>query len=272
MDPATAAAQHPGVPEWLRLPLLTWATLASSEVVRDEWANPTRRPSPSLLQEYETSCQRTTSLMSGFRKDGPLYLFQEMDVDEFLDFIDFLAFKIGTEDGSGSQLAVLTKILSDAGSEWTVATRDGHPSLEKRVPEGASLAAQQAMESGSAGALLAEAWRAVYGRSPDPEEAYEKAIKAVEEAGAEIVSPANQLTTLGTMIRDMTAQGDWRLPLGAAADEIPVRIATALWKGQGSRHGGNNYTKPTLAEAESAVTLAVALVQGFTAGTIARRA
>ena len=43
-----------------------------------------------------------------------------------------------------------------------------------------------------------------------------------------------------------------------------------LWEGQESRHGGNGYRKPTPAEAEAAVLLAVPLVQFYSAGLLAR--
>jgi hypothetical protein len=48
-------------------------------------------------------------------------------------------------------------------------------------------------------------------------------------------------------------------------------MAEALWVGQESRHGGNGYRKPTRAEAEAAVMLAVPLVQWFTSGAVAPR-
>lgn len=110
---------------------------------------------------------------------------------------------------------------------------------------------------------------------PNPEEAYEKAIKSVEEAGAHVVSPENTGTTLGTMCRDVETQRSWRLPLDEIArnpsNDAAVKMARALWSGQESRHGGNGYRKPTMEEAEAAVLLAVPLVQWSTSGVLARR-
>ena len=63
--------------------------------------------------------------------------------------------------------------------------------------------------TGFAGDLLHEAWKAVYGRLPDPEEAYEKAITAVEQAGAPVVIPNNSNATLGSMISALRDQKDW---------------------------------------------------------------
>ena len=194
-----------------------------------------------------------------------------MESDKFLDFIDYLVFVASQRDNSQTLLAYLEHVLAGAGSEWAVGEHDDHASMEKRVPEGVAIAATESIQSqGSAGALLGEAWHAAFGRDPDTEEAYEKAIKAIEEAGAHIVSAKNKKTTLGTMVRDMKAQGDWKLPLGSAEADSPVRMAEALWQGQESRHGGNGYRKPTKQEAEAAVLLAIPLVQWFSSGILSR--
>lgn len=169
----------------------------------------------------------------------------------------------------------LEGVLRAGGSEWRVGTRAGNRGLEKRVPQGVVDAVDSIVATSStAGALLSEAWHAAYGRNPDPEEAYEKAIKAVEEAGTGVVSPKNVRASLGTMARDMENQKDWVLPLGEdpkhQSADVVYRMVQSLWAGQESRHGGNGYRKPTPAEAESAVLLAVPLVQFFTAGLVAR--
>lgn len=227
----------------------------------------------TLLDDYEMSVRRTATLIgSNYREAGAAYLLSQMGAEEFLDFVDFLVFTVDQLGGTQGILHSLDQILLLAGSEWRVGDRDGHAALEKRVPEGVADAATEVIaSSGSAGRLLAEAWRAAFGRSPDPEDAYEKAIKAVEEAGASVVAPRNQRTTLGTMIRDMKAQGDWALELAGSDADVPVRMAEALWTGQASRHGGNGYQKPTAGEAEAAVLLAVPLVQWFSTDAIQRR-
>ena len=251
--------------------LLAWASFVCSEDYCDEWANKQARPSIAILTGYETAIQRPKSLVNGYRKGGVSYLFTTMESDEFIDFIDFLVSVASDRHDSDKLLSVLETTLSESGSEWMVGNRDDHASLEKRVPEGVVIAATQIIQSrGSAGSLLGEAWHAAFGRDPDTEEAYEKAIKAVEEAGAHVVSAKNTKTTLGTMVRDMKAQGDWKLPLGSAEADAPVRMAEALWQGQESRHGGNGYRKPTQQEAEAAVLLAVPLVQWFFSGVLSR--
>jgi hypothetical protein len=271
-DPKDLKALHSGVPAWMERPLLAWAAVVCAEEYWDEWANRSTRPSAAIMMGYETAVQRSNSLVASYRKGGVQYLFTTMDSEEFIDFIDYLVFIASQRDNSDELLTFLEKLLSEAGSEWAVGKRDGHTSLERRVPEGVAIAATEVIESqGSAGALLGEAWHAAFGRNPDAEEAYEKAIKSVEEAGAQIVSAKNSKTTLGTMVRDMKAQGAWKLSLGSVEGDVPVRMAEALWQGQESRHGGNGYRKPTQSEAEAAVMLAVPLVQWFSSGGIARR-
>jgi hypothetical protein len=155
-----------------------------------------------------------------------------LDGDQKLALLDFLLFldrdKYNADEGRKS----LEMYLRAGGSEWRVGTRAGDPGLEKRVPQGVVDAAEGVMAtSATAGALLSEAWHAAYGRNPNPEEAYEKAIKAVEEAGAEVVLPKNPKATLGTMIAAVRDQGDWSLPLEtASAMSAPLEMMKALWK------------------------------------------
>lgn len=273
-DPAKLAALHPGIPEWMHRPLMMWVT-GVMKVRLDEYGSIGVRYDIDieLLQEFETVTRRQKSLLQVLQQSGPSGLCQAMGVEEFLDFVDFLVFHVERLGWQADPLnEELEELLRDAGSAWTVGRRNGHASLEKRVPEGVVTAANQIVSNAtSAGALLGEAWHAAYGRSPDTEEAYEKAIKAVEEAGAHVVSPNNRRATLGTMIRDMKSQEGWRLDLPTPDADVPVKIAEALWGGQESRHGGNGYRKPTQPEAEAAVMLAVPLVQWFTSGALQRR-
>ncbi|MBN9177147.1 MAG: hypothetical protein J0I43_07240 [Microbacterium sp.] len=273
-DPTDLAALHPGVPTWMLRPLVMWATavMGMRKTNHGTLEGP-YSPDPELLQEFETATRRPRSLLSNLRQTAVQGLYDAMGVDEFLDFIDFLVFHVERLGWQASEFQdALEDLLRDAGSEWAVGDRDGHASLEKRVPEGVALAATDIVaSSGSAGTLLAEAWHAAFGRSPDAEEAYEKAIKAVEEAGYDKVSPKNAKATLGSMVRDMKVQRDWAIDFGPSHGNVAVQMAEALWVDQESRHGGNNYRKPTQAEAEAAVLLAVPLVQWFTSGAIARR-
>lgn len=275
MNPDVYETLHEGIPPWMAAPFWSWVVQAEGEA-QLTFASWSGQASVALADEYDRLTR--SSKQYGLRVRGGVLLHRQVQAenndDSALRYADYLVAKT-SEIGGSTSASVLEDLLRRCGSAWTVGTRGDFPGLERRVPEGVQVAAEAVMAAGSAGTLLAEAWRAAYGRQPDPEEAYEKAIKAVEEAGAHIVSPKNNGATLGTMVRDMENQGDWTLPLLEVA-KYPSRgalvtLARALWSGQESRHGGNNYRKPTPEEAESAVLSAVALVQAFSAGLLARR-
>ena len=273
-NPEDLAALHEGVPPWMRQPLLNWVYTVM-HLRKDSTGFVDLGPTidSALLEEFEMLTRRPESLLGKLDNAGLPAIYDAMEPEEFLDFVDFLVFHTQNLGGQAvPYLDGLDHVLQASGSEWTVGERDGHAALEKRVPEGVVATVDQTVaNAGEAGSLLAEAWRAVFGRSPDPEDAYEKAIKAVEEAGARVVSPMNMKATLGTMIRDMKTQKTWSLDLPTDGAGVPVEMADALWDAQESRHGGNGYRKPTQAEAEAAVMLAVPLVQWFTSGAIKRR-
>jgi hypothetical protein len=202
---------------------------------------------------------------------GAKKLFNELDDQQIIQLMDWVIYNSATS-GYRSKSEGLETILRSGGSRWKVGLRLGIPGLEERVSQGVQDAAESVVaRSGQAGVLLSEEWHAAFGVNPNPEEAYEKAIKAVEEAGASVVAPKSSKGTLGTMVRDMKAQKDWRLDLPTPDADAPVKMAEALWVGQESRHGGNGYRKPTQAEAEAAVLLAVPLVQWFSSGGLTRR-
>lgn len=265
-DPEAHQTLVDGVPTYMHSPLRGW------------FINEFMRTDASFQRVYDIGRMhrhdldnRATPYVDDLRHNGPGPLFDYLSADEKLDIIDWIVHD-NAQSGHQENNGALEIILTMGGSMWKVGMRDGEAGLEQRVPEGVQTAAEATMATtATAGSLLSEAWRAAFGVNPDREEAYEKAIKSVEEAGADKVSPKNSKTTLGTMIRDMKAQGDWKLPLGSPEADSPVRMAEALWQGQESRHGGNGYRKPTQEEAEAAVLLAVPLVQWFSSGVLARR-
>ncbi|WP_350353053.1 hypothetical protein ABS642_08970 [Microbacterium sp. A8/3-1] len=259
-----------GIPPYMASPLQDWfrsqfAYRASGRVGL--------RYNIEKMQRYDLAT-RSNPLVEALRTIGPDRLFDSFNAEQALRIIDWTIYdNAGRLAGYGGpdQNKKLEDILSAGSSMWKVGQREGVAGLERRVPEGVQQAAEAAMSVPGAGALLSEAWHAAFGRSPDYEEAYEKAIKAVEEAGVHVVTPNNLKATLGTLVRDMKAQANWKLDLPTTDADVPIKMAEALWAGQESRHGGNGYRKPTQAEAEAAVMLAVPLVQWFTSGAIARR-
>lgn len=219
------------------------------------------------LMEYDLVARQVPSYVE--RRSGgaswPGFV-TDLPDEALLDMADWVIHR-----NNHSAANALEALLEAGGSVWTTGKRDGNVGLVRRMPESVQGAVEATLQQGTAGQILGQAWAAAYGRVPDPEEAYEKAIKAIEESAVGIVSPNNRNATLGTMVRDMSAQGDWTVDLPGKDREVALVMARALWTGQESRHGGNGYRKPTQAEAETAVTLAVGLLQLFVSGSIARR-
>lgn len=265
--PAAHRSLVDGVPSWMRSSLRSWFVDAFPLY---DYRGSHTDAGVNRLRRFDLA-YRQKPIADLLKPNGAARTFDSLNESVVLALIDWVI--MDTNSGRPAENHTrLDEILRDGGSKWKVGVRNGVPGLEARVPQGVQDSAEAIMSSeGSAGTLLSEAWHAAFGVSPDTEEAYEKAIKAVEEAGASVVSPKNGKATLGTMIRDMKAQDDWKLDLPTTDADVPVKMAEALWVGQESRHGGNGYRKPTQAEAEAAVLLAVPLVQWFAAGALARR-
>ncbi|MEV7798612.1 hypothetical protein AB0O14_05950 [Microbacterium foliorum] len=261
VDPASRDVLVDGVPDYMKPALLEWV---KPRVTVETYSGPSLNV--AVFREYDIVA-RPTPPYSGRASNQlwPGFILRLPD-EELLDLVDWLVHLANVNLRSQ-----IESLLAASSSAWTIGLRNGNWGLVRRVPEAVQVAATDAMARGNAGALLSEAWAACFGRGPNPEEAYEKAIKAVEEAGASVVSPHNSRATLGTMLRDMRAQADWRLDLPGSGTDAPVSMIEALWTGQESRHGGNGYRLPTQSEAEAAVLLAVPLVQWFSSGAVARR-
>lgn len=262
-DPSSREVLVEGVPRYMILALLDWIRPhVATENYRGAWSL-----AVDVFREYDLVARPDdpyATKAAGHSYPGFLL---DIHAEELLDLVDWLIHR----GNSLTSRTRLESLLDSASSAWTIGQRNGNWGLVRRVAEAVQDAVAAATSHGSAGALLAEAWAACFGRGANPEEAYEKAIKAVEEAGALTISPSNSRATLGSMLRDMRAQGDWRLDLPGSGTDSPVSMIEALWTGQESRHGGNGYRIPTQSEAEAAVMLAVPLVQWFASGAIARR-
>lgn len=200
----------------------------------------------------------------------------EHQQEYFLELINFLLYKLSDTHSPVSEADELRDLLESGGSAWTVRQRATVYRLERRVSAPVSAAAERAMSTpGSAGKLLESAWSATYGRNPNPGEAYDDAIKAVEAAGVGVVSPNNMKATLGTMVRDMkNAPSKWTFTLTTAphvdATAMVISMMETLWTGQAGRHGaaGPVHVENSQSETEAALLLAVPLVQWFGTGAI----
>jgi hypothetical protein len=192
----------------------------------------------------------------------------ERDDDLFLDVVDATLDVLG---GGGT----LVPVLHAASSVWTVA--DGGKGLERRVDTTAVEALAVAVApADAASAELQEAWTKVYGRTPDPSDAWDHAIKAVEHVLIPIVVPNNQRATLGTVLGQISSQPGQRTFLLNSSSSTVDGIGTLeamlrlLWPNP-DRHGGpaGASRTPTLKEAEAVVQLAVLVVQWTRSSVVA---
>lgn len=84
-------------------------------------------------------------------------------------------------------VAQLRDDLEDAGSAYTVA--DNNRGLVERVDRTVVAAQEATSADPEAGELLADAWNHAYGLRPDPDAAYDDAIRAVEQIACPDVLP-----------------------------------------------------------------------------------
>lgn len=114
---------------------------------------------------------------------------------------------------------------------------------------------------------LREAWAKAYGRNPDPSDAWDHAIKAVETVLQPVVEPKNTKATLGSIIAALAGGGGAKFKSAFAGPTKDNSVDTLvgalrlLWPNP-DRHGAGGPPRvPTLQEARAVVNLAAALVQ-----------
>jgi len=115
----------------------------------------------------------------------------------------------------------LQSTLTAANSIWRVAARpDLRRGLERNVDETVTDAVSEAIRTApqQAAEHLRAAWEAAYGRNPDPDKAFNEAVRAVEEVACPLVEQKRANAgnaTLGTVIGQLgkTAPHKWELAL-----------------------------------------------------------
>lgn len=129
----------------------------------------------------------------------------------FLDVVD------GTLDifrPSTDQLNNLRRLLDVSGSVWTVA--DDDRSLARVVTDGAQTTYAAATSAADeATKELKEAWVNAFGRNGDPSDAWDHAIKAVEDVLIPEMMPNNGNATLGNVVGELAGQNgaQWKMVL-----------------------------------------------------------
>ncbi|ADD40037.1 hypothetical protein [Stackebrandtia nassauensis] len=276
-------ALHDGVPSWMASPY--WAWNQDALTIYRRYRDGSGRIAMLDTKLAEEMCQALRLSFPNLRTDaidsriGKEQLKTAMEYlvkhSAPLQIADYLL----AHDGHAAH-AEMDSLLERSKSVWTIGTRAGRPALVRRVPLGVQVAVDTVIgQAGQAGVRLAKAWEELYGLNPDASAAYRLAILAVEDAAVPVVSPNNQSATLGTVLKQIEDQKNWKLPMdrehpNAPSREVLVSMMRMLWHGQHDRHGGQP-TAPgnvSVDEATIAVSLAASLVHWFEAGLIQRGA
>ncbi|MEU3638191.1 hypothetical protein AB0H23_18475 [Streptomyces albogriseolus] len=258
-----------GVPDHLSRPLR-------------EWVSSVLRPSTSLEQtEVAEAVALRLRIPVPARYRAAAYLSSVID-DDLLNVVDeLLLIMTQLRRMDSKTLLTLEFVLNQGGSAYALnSEKDG---LEIRVAATVRDAVTQTVReaagkasAGSASDHLAIAWKAAYGRQPDPVRAYSEAIKAVECAAHSVIQPNHAKATLGTMLGEIgNARAKFATALSTPTGKDPIApveaLMRALWDGQTSRHGKQTTTVPeTLEAARMSVHLAATLVQWFVSGAVVR--
>jgi hypothetical protein len=187
---------------------------------------------------------------------------------------------------SGNEVAELAQLLMLGRSLYRIELDHNREwELVRRVDEATKATFDKAITSAPAAASdhLRRAIMDAYQLNANPTGAYAEAVRAVEAVVCPLVEPKRDGSrTLGTAIGALkqqatAASSKWQMGLPNEADapaELTklIGMMELLWQGQRSRHAGSNNTRAqTQAEAELAVTLAVAIVQMINVGILIAR-
>lgn len=166
----------------------------------------------------------------------------------------------------------LKEVLEESRAGWSlVKDSNGKFRVTETIPSGVSQSFEDVMnKTAKAGKLLAEAFEAAYGVSPNPNHAYDLSVKAVETLACPAFIPNNtKRATLGAVIGHLE-QATVSLPLiekHAAHGETITKMMRLLWEG-GQRHGDEGYEHVSLAGARTAHALATCLISMIHEGVI----
>jgi hypothetical protein len=261
-----------GVPDWLEASLAGWVESRA----RDGGASLGLKAERLLRLEW----------ISGYGAETLTQLWDH-EPQHQLTVIDFILHDLGEqyesrgEDGAARRrlqietvLGSLSTMLTEGGSLWRVTT-EPHWGLVRRVTEAGEQQLASVVDSGSdASKRLSAAWKACYGQNPNYDDAYRNAVLAVEAAVLPETIPNDASGTLGKAlahIRQTVSEwsvgglGDDKLGSG----EVLVSMLALLWTNQQRHASASGQIRGVgRAEAQTAVGLAVTLVQWFTSGLV----
>lgn len=196
------------------------------------------------------------------------------DDDRMLDIVEGVLRLLDTLPGMYAENAAASfnHLLELSGSAYEV-TED-YTVVDVTSDEMEAIRSRAVSNNDPAAEELSEAWVIGFGRSPDPSDAWDHAIKAVEAVLQPVVEPNNSKATLGIIISTLnSASAKWECAFpGVDKDhDVSNLMATLrlMWPNP-DRHGPVTRT-PTLVEARSVVTLAATVVQWHREGYVVRK-
>lgn len=272
---------HEGIPDHMWSSLIGWLQTA---VFESPLMSTRPQPSTQKLQEIERTCRIPLEWEQGPRGAWRSLLQQMVDDHELaLEVVNrVLSWVSGSYPNRTERQHILeaVSIFEDSGSAWKVAIDDdGDMCLQQRVSQ--EISDRYESVTRRAGERASEhlriAWYELYGREPDPTEAYEHAVKAVEAAARPVLAPDDENATLTKMTANLRdAQHKWSVEMASDAKhttgvDAVHAMMDALGKGQHTRHGKPDPTQPKDAspdEGEAALHVAITLVHWFDAGLI----
>jgi hypothetical protein len=140
----------------------------------------------------------------------------------------------------------LDRFLRETGAVWEVREVPNRLdfSLARRMDTTTSAVLDSLATEGADDARhLTEARKYVFGEKPQPDKAYDEAVKAVEAASIPVVLPKDSTATLGKVIRTMRdSPTKWSCTFSepTAKGQSPVEVVIAmmdlLWKNDTDRH------------------------------------
>lgn len=199
------------------------------------------------------------------------------DEQRALDMVDALLFhnaELKSDGWEKSDLVTTLKNLLDVGgSIWTVSP-DGTQLVLAVDQTVMAIYSEAVTPEDEAAKELQEAWANAYGRNGDPSDAWDHAIKAVEDVLIPVVVPNRAKATLGHVLGELgspQSSGQWRMALPGPDQNHSVDAFVGmlrwLWPNH-DRHGGGPRRTPSVEEARMVVTCAALIVQWHRQGTI----
>lgn len=195
----------------------------------------------------------------------------EADDDFFLDLVDGVLQRRGNQYNGQA----LRQVLDTAGSVWTVA--EDYHSLIRVVSDDAQATYDIATSvADEITTEMREAWTNAFGRDGDPSDAWDHAIKALEDLLITVVVPNQTKPNLGHVVGQLRNQGSaWKLVLPGKDQDHDVAplvgMLDLVWPNH-DRHGGPTPKRtPSEPEARAVVTLAATIVQWHREGWVVQQ-